>query len=83
MTVAATEHFCNRQLPPGECCNGKPRQFVRVLSWGGITDVEVEILGRTPKRVRIRFLSDSMKGRRGDVRLVAADAIHQPARREP
>ena len=42
------------------------------------TVVEVEILGRTPKRTRVRFLADNPKGQRGDVRLVAHDVVRMP-----
>lgn len=73
-------HFCNARLFPGEClnCLGKPRPTVAINSWAGQTVVEVEILGRTPKRTRVRFLADNPKGQRGDVRLVAHDVVRMP-----
>ncbi len=73
-------HFCDARLLPGECiaCAGKPRPFVRVESWAGSQVVEVEVLGRTLKRLRIRFLADNAKGRRGNVRLVAPDVVTFP-----
>jgi hypothetical protein len=72
------EHLCDRALPPGQCpaCAGKPRPFVTVVGWHGSERVEVEVLGRTPKRTRIRFLADCAKGKAGDVRLVRPDAVH-------
>lgn len=71
------EHFCNPALLPGECidCVGKPRPYVRLESWAGSQRVEVEVLGRTPRRVRIRFLADCPKGKRGTVRLVSPEVI--------
>ena len=74
------EHFCNENLLPGECitCLGHPRPFVVVQSWAGAVRAEVEILARTPKQVRIRFLTDSPEGRVGDVRLVQADVVRFP-----
>lgn len=77
----APDHFCDARLLPGEClhCVGKPRPFVNIVSWAhGSSRVEVEILGRTPRRVRIRFLADNMKGQRGDVRLVAPGVVQYP-----
>lgn len=73
-------HYCDAALLPGEClaCVGKPRPFVRLQSWAGAADVEVEILGRTQARTKIRFLRDCQKGARGDVRLVAHDAVFLP-----
>lgn len=78
-------HYCNAALLPGECivCAGKPRPFVRVRSWAGVDEVDVEILGRTPKRTRVRFLRDCQKGAHGDVRLVAHDAVFSPPPKEP
>lgn len=74
------EHFCNPDLLPGEClvCVGRPRPTVAIDSWAGRTVVEVEILGRTPKRTRVRFLADNPKGKAGDVRMVAHDAVRIP-----
>lgn len=74
------EHFCNPALFPGECivCVGKPRPFVRVESWAGSADLPVEIIGRTPKRLRIRFLEDSRWHKSGEVRLVAPDVVRTP-----
>lgn len=71
------EHFCDARLPPGACalCAGRPRPTVGVISWARTQWVEVEILGRTPRRIRIRFLADSMKGRCGDVRLVHPSVV--------
>ena len=54
------------------------RPFIRVASWAGTTTTFVEILGRTPKRLRIRFLSDCPKGKRGDVKLVPIDVVQWP-----
>jgi hypothetical protein len=75
--VREGEHFCDAKLLPGECivCVGKPRPFVRIESWAGSHAVDVEILGRTAKRTRVRFLSDCQKGERGAVRLVRPDAV--------
>ena len=75
-------HYCSAALLPGEClaCVGKPRPFVRLQSWAGAADVEVEILGRTQARTKIRFLRDCQKGARGEVRIVAHDAVHGPSR---
>lgn len=77
------EHFCDAKLRPGECptCKSQPRPFVIVESWAGSQQVHVEILGRTPKRLRIRFLENCARGKRGDVRLVAPDVVRQPVRR--
>ena len=72
-----TEHFCDERLLPGECivCIDKPRPFVIVESWAGSERVEVEILGRTHQRTRIRFLHDNSKGRCGDVRTVTSAVV--------
>lgn len=71
-----SEHFCDPRLLPGECveCLGKPRPCL-----AGVIDVPVEIVGRTAKRVRVRFLDSSCGRRRGEVRLVAPDAVRWPA----
>lgn len=81
----SAEHFCLARLLPGECldCLGKPRPFVRIESWAGSVDVDVEVIGRTPKRLRIRFLADNPKGRYGDVRLVHLDAVRRPSAETP
>jgi hypothetical protein len=75
------KHFCDVRLLPGECivCIGEPRPTVRVDSWAGRQTVEVEILGHTPKRMRVRFLSECMKGPRGTVCLVAPEVVVMPA----
>lgn len=77
-----SEHYCNPALLPGEClvCVGRPRPFVRIESWAGSEVVEVEILGRTEHRTRIRLLSDNRKGKRGDVRMVAHGVVKEPRR---
>ncbi len=74
------DHFCDSRLLPGECitCVGKPRPFIRIESWAGSQQVEVEILGRTPKRLRIRHLTDNAYAKRGDVRLVSPDGVTRP-----
>jgi hypothetical protein len=74
-------HFCDVRLLPGECvvCVGKPRPVIHVDSWAGRQTVEVEILGHTPKRVRVRFLSDCRKGPIGTVRLLAPEVVVMPA----
>lgn len=75
--MSTTEHYCDSRLLPGEClvCLRGPRPYVRIESWAGAQDVDVEILGRTPKRVRIRLLADCQRGTRGDVRLVHPDVV--------
>ena len=74
------EHYCDERLLPGECihCVRGFMPFIRVASWAGTTTTFVEILGRTPKRLRIRFLSDCPKGKRGDVKLVPIDVVQWP-----
>ena len=74
------EHFCSERLLPGECivCVGKPRPYVVVNSYAGARRVEVEVLGRTPKRLRIRLLADCLKGERGAVRLVDPSIVRRP-----
>ena len=52
-----------------------PRAYVVVVSWAGRRRVDVEVVGRTPKRLRIRFLEDCLKGQRGDVRLVHPSVV--------
>ncbi len=78
------EHFCDPKLSPGACstCAGKPRPYVRVRSWAGHRDVDVEILGRTPKRVRVRFLEDTVRRKRGDVALVDASVVQRRSQNE-
>lgn len=74
------EHFCDPKLLPGECihCVRGPRPFIRVASWAGTVSVEVEIIARTPKRLRVRFLANCPKGKAGDVKLVPADVVVWP-----
>ncbi len=73
-------HFCDARLFPGECivCLGKPRPVIMVDVPFARMRVEVEILGRGPKRTRVRFLADNPKGKAGDVRFVANDAVRMP-----
>ena len=74
------EHFCDERLLPGECirCAGGPRPTVAIDSYAGRRVVEVEVLGRTSRRTRIRFLADCSKGKRGDVAMVAHDVVRAP-----
>jgi len=60
-------------------CLGKPRPFVRIESWAGSHAVCVEVLARTPKRWRVRFLENNQKGKRGDIRWVAPNAVFAPS----
>lgn len=77
----AEEHFCDERLLPGECirCVGGPRPRVAIDSFAGRFVVEVEVLGRTAKRTRIRFLGDCPKGKLGDVAMVAHAVVRPPA----
>lgn len=36
-------------------------------SWAGRREVPIEVLGETPKRYRVRLLSDAMLPRRGHI----------------
>lgn len=74
------EHFCDPRILPGECleCLGAPRPFVALRSWAGFVACPVEVIGRTAKRLRVRFLANSGGRRRGEVRLVAPEAVHWP-----
>lgn len=57
------------------------QKVVRVQSWAGVHLVSVEIIGETPKRYRVRILSDARwPGRRnsvkaGDVKLVPKNHV--------
>lgn len=76
-------HLCDVRLLPGECldCLGRPRPYVCVDSWAGRSRYDVEVIGVTPKRLRVRFLADSRWHKRGDVRCVAPDVVQWPAAR--
>lgn len=78
--ASAPDHVCDARLLPGEClrCLDLPRPYVPIDSWAGRQRVDVEIVGATPKRLRIRFLADNRKGKRGDVRLVSRDVVVWP-----
>jgi hypothetical protein len=56
----------------------EPKAYVLIRGWHGVDRVDVEIIGRTPKRTRIRLLADCPKGKRGDVRLVSHDVVRMP-----
>ena len=77
------EHFCRAELLPGEClhCAGQQRPTVTINTWAGAKKVEVEVLGKTAKRTRVRFLAACAMGPIGSVHLVSHDAVSWPATR--
>ena len=72
-------HFCDERLLPGECirCLGDAHPVVLFETWAGTVRVPCELLKRTPKRFRVRFIETSLGVRikRGEVRYVPALAV--------
>lgn len=75
-------HFCNERLLPGECisCVGKPRPVVLRETWAGTVSAPVELLKRTPKRYRVRFLEKTTGIAAGEVRYVPHEAVRMPGK---
>jgi hypothetical protein len=48
-----------------------PRSTVRkYYSWAGYSEIQVTVIGETPKRYRVRFERSALRWSDGDIRLV-------------
>lgn len=73
-------HFCDERLLPGECivCSGGPRPYITVVSAASAQFVDVEVVGATARRLRVRLLADCAKWKRGSIRCVAPSSVAWP-----
>jgi hypothetical protein len=76
-----TVHYCDERLLSGECihCIGAAHPTVRFETWAGTVAVRCELLKRTAKRFKVRFVESGVGIARGEIRYVPHAAVRDGA----